>query len=53
MAKTLWTLCTIGISAGAAFADDPAIPWATDWDKALRDAKTRNVPIMFTVHRDG
>ena len=29
------------------------IQWAGDWEKALEEAKARNVPIMFTLHKDG
>jgi hypothetical protein len=28
------------------------IEWQGDWDAAVREATARNVPIMFTVHKD-
>ena len=28
------------------------IDWQGDWDEAVREATARNVPIMFTVHKD-
>lgn len=27
--------------------------WAASWDEALKEAQARNVPIHFTVHKDG
>lgn len=29
------------------------IEWARDWEEALQEAQARNVPIMFTIHKDG
>lgn len=28
------------------------IDWKTDWEEATKEAAARNVPIMFTVHKD-
>ena len=28
------------------------IDWKADWDEAVKEATARNVPIMFTVHKD-
>lgn len=28
------------------------IDWQGDWDAAVQEATARNVPIMFTVHKD-
>ncbi|HEX7896691.1 MAG TPA: hypothetical protein VF950_02965 [Planctomycetota bacterium] len=28
------------------------IDWKADWDEAIKEAGARNVPIMFTVHKD-
>jgi hypothetical protein len=28
------------------------IDWQGDWDAAVKEATARNVPIMFTVHKD-
>jgi hypothetical protein len=30
-----------------------AIIWAKSWSDALAEASVRNVPIVFTVHKDG
>lgn len=27
--------------------------WASSWEDALKEAQARNVPIHFTVHKDG
>ena len=29
------------------------IDWQGDWEEAVKEATARNVPIMFTVHKDG
>jgi hypothetical protein len=29
------------------------IDWKGDWEAAQKEAAARNVPIMFTVHKDG
>ena len=34
------------------FAQDGVI-WATSWEEALKEAQARNVPIHFTMHKDG
>lgn len=28
------------------------IDWKGDWEEAVKEATLRNVPIMFTVHKD-
>jgi len=27
--------------------------WSGSWDEALKEAQERNIPIHFTVHKDG
>ena len=29
------------------------IAWAKTWEAAKHEAKTRNVPILYTAHKDG
>jgi hypothetical protein len=33
--------------------EKPAIVWAKSWTEALAEAAIRNVPIYYTVHKDG
>lgn len=34
----------------ALLIQDKDVAWATDWDAALKEAKARNVPILWSVH---
>lgn len=34
-------------------APKPSLLWARNWTEALAEATIRNVPIYFTVHKDG
>lgn len=31
----------------------PVLQWAKTWTDALAEASARNVPIYFTIHKDG
>ena len=47
----------VALSAAAGFQQaKPAAPdgiaWVGDWDEAVKEAKARNVPIHFTLHKD-
>ena len=33
-------------------ADPDGIAWVGNWDEALKEAKARNVPIHFGLHKD-
>ena len=33
-------------------AEPDGILWVGDWDEAVKEAKARNVPIHFALHKD-
>jgi len=42
------------LSLSAAPQQQPSsIIWAKSWDEAIKEATIRNVPICFTMHKDG
>ncbi len=63
MRTTLALSLAVALAVGAADAQQSkrksnllpgtGIDWKGDWDAALKEATLRNVPIMFTVHKDG
>ena len=59
MKKNLIALVTLLAAAGAAHAQGKknlapgnGIEWQGDWADAVDEATARNVPIMFTIHKD-
>lgn len=40
-------------SFGTALAQKDQIVWAKDWDEAKKEAKARNVPILWLLSQDG
>lgn len=55
------TLAVLVAAAGPALAQNKGskgplpgqgIDWKADFDAAVKEATARNVPIMFTVHKD-
>lgn len=59
MTKTL-TACALILSVAAlataqakkSAPPPPGIPWQGDWEAAVKEATARNVPIIFTMHKD-
>jgi hypothetical protein len=45
-------LAVLGLSASPQ-QEKPAMAWAKSWMEAVSEATIRNVPIYFTVHKDG
>jgi hypothetical protein len=61
MKKASFALALLVAAAGAAQAQNKpskgplpgqGIDWKGDFDAAVKEAAARNVPIMFTVHKD-
>lgn len=62
MRTTIISMSLILAAAAGAYAQGgkkkaPLLPgqgidWQGDWDAAVKEATARNVPIMFTVHKD-
>ena len=60
MKRSVITCALILAAAGAALAQGKkkdmlpgqGIDWQGDWEAAVKEATARNVPIMFTVHKD-
>jgi hypothetical protein len=60
MTRTLLALAVLAAAATPALAQgkkDKLMPgqgidWQADWESAVKEATARNVPIMFTVHKD-
>lgn len=46
-------VAALGVSAAAPQDSKSAISWAKTWSDAVAEATIRNVPIFFTVHKDG
>jgi len=46
-------VAALGVSASVPQEPKPAISWAKTWSDAVAEATIRNVPIFFTVHKDG
>jgi hypothetical protein len=41
-----------GAKQGPKPADPDGVVWVGNWDEALKEAKARNVPIHFALHKD-
>ncbi len=50
---TAFALTFVLASFGSAFAQKDQIVWAKDWEAAKKEAKARNVPILWLVSQDG
>lgn len=45
-------LAVLGLSATSP-QEKPSMAWSKTWAEALAEASVRNVPIYYTVHKDG
>lgn len=45
-------VAVLGLSASPP-QEKPTMLWAKTWADAVEEAKIRNVPIYYTVHKDG
>ncbi len=59
MKRTILSCAVLLVAGSAALAQGKknmvpgqGIDWKADWDEAVKEATARNVPIMFTVHKD-
>ena len=48
----LGLIAVLGLSASPQ-QEKPTMVWAKTWKEALEEAVVRNVPIYYTVHKDG
>ena len=47
----LLTVLALAFFPGSVLADE--LPWHTDYDKALKEAKDRKVPLLIDLASDG
>jgi hypothetical protein len=46
-------LAGLGLSSAAPQSGSEGIAWAHSWAEAVEEARIRNVPIVFSLHKDG
>ncbi|HTF56267.1 MAG TPA: hypothetical protein VK661_03290 [Planctomycetota bacterium] len=46
-------LALLSLSATQQQQQQGSIIWAKSWAEAVKEATARNVPICFTIHKDG
>ena len=52
MKRTILACAVALVAVAPALAQGKQVIWATDWDEALKEAKARNVPILWSLHQD-